>query len=174
MLIDLEYFNNFTNDFETSTDVDEIKTDCILSAQKIASNYLGYEIEETNIKEVFYNIYNDFIVLRGYVTKVNTLKIDGTTIDSDDVTIDKYYITISDYTNYKNVKVEVDYTIGWTDTTVDNIFKVVIAEIATLLYIQTHKNIGITGLVGSDGMSRTFVNYTNFDKYLRKLEGYRR
>ncbi|MEM4260540.1 MAG: hypothetical protein QXG00_04850 [Candidatus Woesearchaeota archaeon] len=174
MLIDLEYFNTFTNDYETSEEIDEIKIDCIIAAQKIVKDYVGYELEETNIKETFYNIYNDFIVLRGYITEVSDLKIDDVNIDINDVVIEKYYITIKNYTNYKNTKIEVDYNIGWTSENVDSIFKIVIAEIATLLYLQTHKNIGITGLIGSDGMSRTFINYTNYNKYLSKLEGYRR
>lgn len=174
MLIDLTYFNTFTNDYETSDDIDALKTDCILTAQKIIQGYVGYSIEETEHIETFYNIYNDFIVLKGHITKINTLKLNDIDIDTKDITTDKYYLYIKNYTNYKNVKVEVDYNVGWTDETVDNVFKITIAEIATLIYMGAHKNIGITGLVGGDGMSRTFVNYTNFNKYLSKLEGYRR
>lgn len=174
MLIDLNYFNTFTNDYETSEEVDAIKTDCILAAQKIIENYVGYLVEETEYKETFNNIYNDFIVLRGFVTKINTLKIDDVNIDTNNITVDRYYLYVKNYTNYKNCKIEINYNIGWTTENVNNVFKITIAEIATLLYLQSHKNIGITGLVGQDGMSRTFVNYTNFDKYLKKLEGYRR
>jgi hypothetical protein len=47
-----------------------------------------------------------------------------------------------------------------------NIIKLTGLRIAALLQTESDNNIGITGKSFGDSGSRTFVNYTNFDKYL--------
>lgn len=174
MIITLTNFNTFMNDFETSTDVDTLKTNCISSAEGIVEGFLGYKINKTGYNQRFRNIYSDFIVVNSYITKIISLKISDVEVFAEDISFEKYYITVKNYNNYKNCVVEISYEGGWTNTTAPAIISVTVCEIATLLYLQTAKNIGVTGLLGTDGMSRTFINYTNFDKYLKKLEDYKR
>ena len=42
-------------------------------------------------------------------------------------------------------------------------------RIAALLYSETDQNIGVTSKTFGDSGTRTFVNYTKFDKYLEPL-----
>lgn len=174
MLVTLTEFNTFMNDYETSDNVNALKTNCILSAQKIVQNYLNYELEEKTILESFTNIYNDFICVKNYITKINSLVLDSVEVNSSNITYDKYYIYITNYTNYKGIDVKVSYDTGYNSDTCPELIKLTILQIGTLIYMQTNKNIGITGLLGQDGISRTFINYTNFDKYLINLNGYKR
>lgn len=174
MLVTLSNFNTFTNDYETSDTIDALKSSCIESAEGIISNYLGYSLLKTEYKYKFKNIYAEFILLPAYITSIKTLIINNQEINSADIIINKIYVTIKNYYNYKNIEIDIDFFGGWEITTLPSIIKITICEIATLLYLQTNKNIGITGLIGTDGLSRTFINYTNFDKYVKKLEGYKR
>jgi hypothetical protein len=57
-----------------------------------------------------------------------------------------------------------------------NIPKIIIAtilRIATLLQTESDSNIGITSKYFGDSGTRTFTNYTNFDKYLSPISNYR-
>jgi hypothetical protein len=53
------------------------------------------------------------------------------------------------------------------------IFKQTALRIAALLATEANDNIGITSKQFGDSGSRTFINYTNFDKYLSPLSKYR-
>jgi len=174
MLITLNYFNTFMNDYESSTNVDALKTNCIEGAETIISEFLGYPLNKTNYVLKFKNIYNDFIVLPAYINAVNELKIFDRGISEEDIIINKIYLTIKDFWNYRGIDVYVDFYGGFDSNSLPPIIKITICEIATLLYLQTNKNIGMTGISAPDGMGRTFINYTNFEKYLKKLVGYKR
>jgi hypothetical protein len=63
--------------------------------------------------------------------------------------------------------------IGVIDTTVPAILKQTILRIAALLLTEADNNIGITSKNLGDSGSRTFVNYTNFDKYLIPLSRFK-
>jgi hypothetical protein len=53
------------------------------------------------------------------------------------------------------------------------IFKQTALRIAALLLTEADNNIGITSKQFGDSGSRTFINYTNFDKYLSPLSKYK-
>ncbi|MCL2381328.1 MAG: hypothetical protein FWC64_07005 [Treponema sp.] len=54
------------------------------------------------------------------------------------------------------------------------LFKVTCLRIATMLQTEGGSNIGVTSKSFGDSGSRTFVNYTNFDKYLLPIAAYRK
>jgi hypothetical protein len=54
-----------------------------------------------------------------------------------------------------------------------DIIKLTGLRIAALLQTEGDNNIGITGKSFGDNGSRTFINYTNFDKYLLPISRYR-
>jgi hypothetical protein len=54
-----------------------------------------------------------------------------------------------------------------------NIIKLTGLRIAALLQTEGDNNIGVTGKSFGDSGSRTFVNYTNFDKYLLPISKHR-
>jgi hypothetical protein len=53
------------------------------------------------------------------------------------------------------------------------IFKQTALRIAALLATEANENIGVTSKSFGDSGSRTFINYTNFDKYLSPLSKYK-
>jgi hypothetical protein len=62
-------------------------------------------------------------------------------------------------------------TIGAAD--MPSIFKQTTLRIAALLATEANDNIGVTSKQFGDSGSRTFINYTNFDKYLLPLSKYK-
>jgi hypothetical protein len=64
-------------------------------------------------------------------------------------------------------------TIGVIETSMPVIFKQTVLRIAALLLTEADNNIGITSKSFGDMGSRTFISYTNFDKYLYPLSKYR-
>lgn len=57
-------------------------------------------------------------------------------------------------------------------TSCPDIIKLTIKRIATLLLMEAGENIGVTSKSMPDN-SRTFINYTNYFKYLRPIQNYR-
>jgi hypothetical protein len=57
---------------------------------------------------------------------------------------------------------------------VPSIFKLTLLRLAALLLSEADNNIGITSKSFADSGTRTFVNYTSFDKYLQVLSKYKR
>jgi hypothetical protein len=53
------------------------------------------------------------------------------------------------------------------------IIKLTVLRIAALLQAESDSNIGITSKSFAESGSRTFINYTNFDKYLLPVAGYK-
>ncbi|MDR0722096.1 MAG: hypothetical protein LBF75_04775 [Treponema sp.] len=53
------------------------------------------------------------------------------------------------------------------------IIKLTVLRIAALLQAESDSNIGITSKSFAESGSRTFMNYTNFDKYLLPIAGYK-
>jgi hypothetical protein len=56
---------------------------------------------------------------------------------------------------------------------VPSVFKQTILRIAALLLSEADSNIGVTSKSFGDSGTRTFINFTNFDKYLQVLSKYR-
>jgi hypothetical protein len=56
---------------------------------------------------------------------------------------------------------------------VPRIIRLTVLRIAALLQSETDENIGVTSKTFGDSGSRTFVNYTNFDKYLLPISKYK-
>jgi hypothetical protein len=64
--------------------------------------------------------------------------------------------------------------IGVIENIIPSIFKQTLLRLAALLLSEADNNIGITSKSFADSGTRTFINYTNFDKYLQVLSRYRR
>jgi len=59
------------------------------------------------------------------------------------------------------------------NTYLPEIIRNTVLRIAALLQTEAEGNIGITGKSFGDSGSRTFVSFTNFDKYLSPISGYK-
>jgi len=173
-----DLFNVYMNDYEgnstTQDEVYKLKIRCLETAKAIVERKLTYSIEENTINKKFINIYHIYIVLPAPASSITTLKVNENNIDVKKIIIDKNILYIDGFYDYKDLQIEIEYKTGWKEETLPTEILSTILSIATLLYIQSGKNIGITGLAtgGELGFSRTFINYTNFDKYLTPLLGW--
>jgi hypothetical protein len=68
--------------------------------------------------------------------------------------------------------ISLSYTAGWEIGQMPSVIVVSILRIATLMLSETGGNIGLTGKSFADN-SRTFVNYSNYRKYLAPLDSLR-
>ena len=66
----------------------------------------------------------------------------------------------------------VTYTSGWKDDSFPALITLSVLRIATLMLTEGNGNIGLTGKSYADN-SRTFINYSNYRKYLQPLDGLR-
>jgi len=143
------------------------------TAYSMIEDYIGYSLEE---KAYTYNltykdIYgkdNQYILLKAFPATDIELTINGEVYT--DYTIDNFVL----YFNKAILKtdlVAISYLAGYSvyPPVIDN----TALEIATLLIMEAGQNIGLTSKSFDGGMSRQFVNYTNYDKYLSKLKGFK-
>jgi hypothetical protein len=68
--------------------------------------------------------------------------------------------------------IRVSLTAGWEVQQMPPVVTLSILRIATLMLSETGGNIGLTGKSFADN-SRTFVNYSNYRKYLQPLDSLR-
>ena len=131
------------------------------SAQNIVENYLGYEIESKEYVKHF-ALHTSNIIKCGVknITAVKEITIDGILVENYYIDDDKIILNqpvISD-------NIIVTFTAGFSED-LPQIIKLTVLRIAALLQTESNNNIGISGKSFIDG-SRTFINYTNFDRYL--------
>ena len=167
MIITIDEVKNFSGIFP---DTDDIVTSCAMSAESIVTDYLRYNpIKQTYTHKATGNGSNALVL--------NACPISGA------VTIDG--ITYADY-DYSNNIIKIDglkfdylkryvvsYTAGYDAVNLPVIIKHTITQIAALLLTESGGHIGITSVSDNNSGSRTFINYSNFSKYLKNLAKYR-
>lgn len=182
MIISVEEFNAYTNDYnDENTSVKEL---VIGAAQNIVEQYLGYRLDFSPAEDYGMMNNNDFIPVSELVSAIESIKINENELTVDDIKkVYKNYITLKQkYSGF----IEVAYYTGFSEepSVIVNVIwqskdpcpdaiKLAILQIASLKYMETGKRIGVTGLNTPDGVGTTFVNYTNFDKWLKAVAPYR-
>ena len=170
-------FDTYTNNFDDSP----LKQMYCETAQFIVESYLSYALTAADYTET---IKGQLLSLGAYpVNSITSLTIDGTAITADQYEIVKNVIKITDENLILNKysKTVVSYNAGYPvieDVDGDyvelpSVFKNVVLKIASLLMLEESGNIGVTGLSADNGISRTFINYTNYNKHLAILSSYR-
>ena len=143
------------------------------AAEDIVEEYLGYDPVEADYTQTIEGTGTDTLPLRAKpVTVLTSVTIDGESRDVADFTIDDNDIidtTGNVFAEYSEI--EIEYTAGWT--TVPGIIQLTVMRIASLLSQEAGENIGVTSTSFDGGNSRTFINYTNFNKYLAALSKHR-
>lgn len=166
MIVTKDELQGFTGvEFESGNNIAEL---FIGSAQNIVENYLGYEIETKEyIKHFALHSSNVIKCEVKNITAVSEITVDGTLVEDYYINDDKIILkqpVISD-------NIIVKFTAGFGED-LPQIIKLTVLRIAALLQTESNNNIGISGKSFMDG-SRTFINYTNFDKYLIACANYR-
>ena len=166
MIVTKEELQGFTGvEFESGNNIAEL---FIGAAQNIVENYLGYEIESKEYTKHF-ALHTSNIIKCGVknITAVKEITIDGTPIEDYYIDDDKVILkqpVISD-------NIIITFTAGFS-TDLPQIIKLTVLRIAALLQTESNNNIGISGKSFMDG-SRTFTNFTNFDRYLIACSKYK-
>ena len=161
--VELEGFSGVQ--FESGNNIAEL---FIGAAQNIVENYLGYEIESKEYTKHF-ALHSSNVIKCGVknITNVSAISIDGTLVEDYYIDDDKIILNqpvISD-------NIIITFTAGFT-TDLPQIIKLTVLRIAALLQTESNNNIGISGKSFMDG-SRTFTNFTNFDRYLIACSKYK-
>lgn len=173
MIITVSEFNTYSGNMETATDLANMKESLIKTAQEIVSEYLGYSVENCEHEDFISAIGQPELFLFGQpITSVLDLSLNGSAVPASDYTIRGRSLRLKAGVWPVGIdNVYCRYMAGWTNLTVPEEVKTVVKQIASLLLQETNGNIGVTGKSMSEN-SRTYINYTNFDKWLHKLEPY--
>lgn len=164
MIITIDEFNKYTEDY--NEDNVEIKTLMLESAQEKVEEYLGYELEVVQRLESI-EVNSNYISLDQYIDVINSIE-DSNHNPITDYAIRKNYII---FKQVINDIIYLDYDSGLS--VVPASIKLAIMQIATLKLLESGKKIGITGIQNPDGIGNTFINYTNYDKWLQQIKSYR-
>lgn len=171
MIVSVEQFDTYSGNYETAEDVVAMKTQMLMAAQKVVAKHLGFDPESKS--------YDDYVCGIGYaqlylfahpITEVDSVEISGVSLPTTSFTINDRCLRRNDGVWPVGIdNIHVSYTAGWSSETVPDIVKMTIIQIASLMLEESGGNIGITGKSFADN-SRTFINNTNFDKWLSKLD----
>jgi hypothetical protein len=143
------------------------------SAEQIVKDYLSYNPASQAYTHTLSGSGLSFMQLRAKpVTALTSVTIDGASRAVGDFRLEdeRLYDTTGDIF-YLGATVVVAYTAGWSS--VPGIIKLAVMRIASLLAMEAGENIGVTSTTFDGGNSRTFINYTNFAKYLAPLSSFR-
>ena len=166
MIVTKEELQGYTGvEFESGNNIAEL---FIGAAQNIVESYLGYEVESKEYTKHF-ELHSSNIIKCGVknITVVKEITIDGTPVDGYYIDNDRIILkqpVISD-------NIIITFTAGFGED-LPQIIKLTVLRIAALLQTESNNNIGISGKSFMDG-SRTFINFTNYDKYLIACSKYK-
>lgn len=166
MIVTKEELQDYTGvEFEDGNNISDL---FIGSAQNIVENYLGYEIESKEYTKHF-ELHTSNVIKCGVknITAISEITIDETPVE--DYYIDDDKIILKQPVTSDNIIVK--FTAGF-GTDLPAIIKLTVLRIAALLQTESNNNIGISGKSFMDG-SRTFISYTNYDKYLIQTSKYK-
>lgn len=171
-MVTIEQFNQYTNNYEE--DPQHLKETYLDAAEKIVITYLGYDPRPREYDEFFSGIGDYKLYLNAKnVQNIGFVSVDGQPLDI--CTLDYKDDYIFNRCRQKVFHLGVDnihvvYSAGFND--IPELILLSIMRIAALMITEANGNIGITGKSFADN-SRTFVNFQNYDKYLKPLDVYR-
>lgn len=174
MIVTVQQFDTYSGNFENDQDVVLLKEHLLNAAEEKVIDYLGFSPVQAERTDFISAIGQNRLYLYAHpVTAVSSLKISGNSVDASAFTLNDTYLRLKDGVFPQGIEnVEVTYTAGWTSANMPSVITMVILQIATLMLEEAGGNIGITGKSFDDN-SRNFINYTNFDKWLKKLDALR-
>jgi len=146
---------------------------CINSAEQIINDYVGFQCEPQEYSITLSGIGTERLLVNYPIQEITELYIDDVEQSVDEYSINGRWIIRNDgrsvFTEGIN-NIRLTFVGGYTD--IPDIFKLTALRIAALLALESQGNIGITNKSFADG-SRTFINYTNFNKYLAPLDRFK-
>lgn len=170
-IVSIEEFDAYTGNYESSPEAVRMKIDMLKSAQEIVESYLNYKLDSGLHVDMHIGFNNSKIYLDSRpVANVNLITINHEEFENYGFDYESIYRTDGLVFKDKDM-ILIEYETS--GTFVPPLIKQTILRIAALLLQESNGNIGLTGKSATDGMSRSFINYTNFQKYLDPLSNYR-
>lgn len=172
----LEEWNTYTNDYEDSPEVNALKRQYLDSALAIVEEYLGYKLGKERHIEEHTGIYGRDVYTNTFpIIECFSFSVNGRTILPQYLTVMGDHISMvcnpNEYPFHADDSIVIEYSAGYDNLPI--IVKQTIFRIATLLKTEANGNIGITSKSYGDN-SRSFLNFTSFEKYLSPLSRMRR
>lgn len=176
MIVDVQSFNAYSGNWEDNAEATALKELFLSSAQGIVSQYLRYDPVLAERSALLSGDGTRRLPLPFRpVRSITSISVDGRALEPalfipDD---DRLVPAAPGEVFPCGVdNIALSCTAGWDDDAMPREIVVAILRIATLMLSETDGNIGLTGKSFADN-SRTFVNYSNYRKYLEPLAGYR-
>lgn len=173
-IVTVAQFKAYAKKLDGDATVETLYQEYIDSAEAAVADYLGYSpASATYTAQSIYGDGRSYLRLRARpITALTTLTVDGASKTVGNYTIDGETIT-EKYGNPFPVGsvVVATYTAGYA--TVPAPITIAIKQIASLLSMEAGENIGVSSTTFDGGNTRSFINYTNFDKYLKNLDQYK-
>ena len=175
-LITVSELENYSGDFAADAGIAALKSTIVSAASAVVTDYLGYDT--ASAARTFRTVgtgMDEILLPVPAVTAVTSITEDGVTLSATKYSLvasgQKYKIERSDGLVFlRGVKLVVSYTAGWA--TVPDQIKMAALRIAGLMLSEARGNIGVTSKSFAD-MSKQFISYTNYDKYLRPIAPYK-
>jgi len=143
------------------------------AAEKIVEDYLSYSPVKDTYTHTFAGANRATLQLKAKpVTLLTSVTVDGVARNVADFTIDAEVLTDTTGAIFaRGSVIVVVYAAGWD--TVPALIQMAAMEVASLLSLQAGENIGVSSTSFDGGNTRSFTNYTSFDKYLRPISRYK-
>ena len=170
MIISLEEFQKYTGIIDDNDTINQIYID---TAEELIKNYLGYNPNLTEYNEYYSGDGTQTLQLSAKpVETITAFTIDGVSYQAEYFYIQDESLFLLDKTfNEGTRNIHLEYTAGYSPLL--GIFKMTCLRLSSLLATEAEGNIGITSKSFQDAGTRTFLNTTNYDKYLQVLSPYR-
>ena len=177
MTVTVETFNAYSGNFEDSPEAVLLKGTFLSSAEEIVSGYLGFDPKAQEYADVTLSGTGGrkLYLPSHQVTALHSLTVDGTVRESGSYSIHGDHICSTDRHSAFAAGTDnilISYSAGWTAQDMPSVITLSILRVATLMLSETGGNIGLTGKSFADN-SRTFINYSNYRKYLQPLDALR-
>lgn len=174
MIVTVADYNTYSGNLENSLPVVAMKERMLKAAQEVVEEHLEYPIELCQHDDYLSPIGKPELYLNAFpVSRILSLSLCGSDIPASDYNIRGREIRLNSGVWPTGVGiVHCVYEAGWTSETVPDVIKQTIFELASLMLAESGGNIGITGKTMAEN-SRTFINYTNYERWLKKLDSLR-
>jgi hypothetical protein len=168
-IVTLEEYRKYTGFYEDG----EGQAIYVDSAENILEKYLGYNPAEREYTHVFDGNGTPFLQLKARPVGLTAVKIGGGDIPPGE------FMTANEFIYYKNgvfpegkYNIEVGYRGGYPAASVPDLLRITVLRLAALLNTEAQGNIGVTSKSFGDSGSRTFLNNTDYNRYLFPVSSY--
>lgn len=172
-LVTVEQFKAYAKKPDSDSTGEELYQTYIDAAEAMVKDFLSFDFVTQTYTAVYFGDGKPYLQLRAKpVTEITSISVNGATWSSTDFIADGETIVNKNGVPFPvGAVVAVVFKAGFA--AVPATILLTILRITALLSMEGGENIGVSSTSFDGGSTRSFVNYTSFDKYLAVLEPYR-